>query len=167
VLQRNGTQATDTLIDSIAAEYGKLRRNPEYLFELQYLFEGTKEILEALKQKGIKLVLLTNANPKQNKYLLEKFGISKYFDYVMDDSCLLPEKPNPARPKFILEKFSVKPEDSLIVDDSIAGIQSGKIIGMKTCGVLTGNARKEELNEANANYVLDSVKDLFKMQGFA
>jgi len=163
VLRRNGTPSTDEMIASIVTEYERLRKIPEYLFNLQYLFPGTKEMLWALKQKGIKLAILTNSNQFQANYLLQQFGIAKYFDLVVDDSCGLPEKPSPARLQMVLEKIGVDSKDALMVGDSGADIEAGKAAGTKTCGVLTGNSRKEDLEEAKADYILESVKDFVKV----
>ena len=160
MLRRNKTNADEKTVEAIVAEYKKLRQNPEYLFELQYLFEGTKEVLGELQTKGLKLALLTNANPKQTEYLIQRFDIKKYFDLVIDDSCNLPEKPDPARINFVLEKFKTKKEETLIVEDSAAGIEAGKRAEIKTCGVLTGNSDKGQLIEAKADYIMESVKEL-------
>jgi len=160
LLRRNETSVDEKQIETIVNEYKKLRQDPAYLFELQYLFPGTKETLSQLKQNGTKLVLLTNANPKQTNYLLERFDLKKYFDLVFDDSCELAEKPDPARINYIVEQFGTKQSEALIVDDSVAGIVAGKKAGIMTCGVLTGNATEEELKEIKADFILDSVSDL-------
>ena len=166
LLKRNETSFDEKLIELIVNEYKKLRQDPAYLFELQYLFPGVKETLSQLKQNGTKLVLLTNANPKQTNYLLERFDLKKYFDLVLDDSCELPEKPDPARINFILEKFDLNPDEVLIVEDSEAGIEAGKKAKIKTCGVLTGNATEKGLKVAKADYILESVKELMESLTF-
>ena len=163
ILRRNKNDFNDTLIDSMVKEYKRLRQNPKYLFNLQYLFKGTKTTLNILKKRGVKLVLLTNANPSQTNYLLKRFGLKKYFDLVIDDSCNLAEKPSPEKPKFILKSFGIKPSEALIVDDSVAGIEAGKKAKIKTCGVLTGNVVLKELKKSKADYTLDSVADLNKL----
>jgi HAD superfamily hydrolase (TIGR01509 family) len=139
--------------------------SPVVRLELQYLFEGVREILSKLKEKGVICVLLTNANEKQNQFLLEKFGIKKYFDLIVDDSSGLAEKPNPARVNFILEKFSINSQETLIVDDSIAGLLAGKNAKTKTCGVLTGNSTKEMFKKEEVDYIFESVKELEKLFG--
>jgi len=160
ILELNGTKINEEEIDKMVGTYKELRKNPEYLSDLQYLFKGTKEMLAKLKEKNIICVLLTNANPEQNNYLTEKFEIKKYFDLIVDDTSLLPEKPSPARVNYILEKFSIASQESLIVDDSLAGIEAGKKAGARTCGVLTGNSTKEMFEEVGIDYILESVKDL-------
>jgi HAD superfamily hydrolase (TIGR01509 family) len=162
ILELNGTLQVGEKIEEMVQTYKALRKNPEYLADLQYLFEGAKEVLEKLKEKGIICVLLTNANPEQNNYLTEKFGIKKYFDLIVDDTSPLPEKPDPARVNFILKKFSIAPQNSLIVDDSLAGIEAGKKAGIKTCGVLTGNSTREMFEKEHVDYIFESVKDLEK-----
>ena len=70
ILELNDTPQEEEKIDEMVKTYKELRQNPEYLFDLQYLFEGVKEVLKNLKEKGIICVLLTNANPVQNQFLL-------------------------------------------------------------------------------------------------
>ena len=163
ILKLNNTPQSEEKIEEMVKTYKELRKKPEYLFDLQYLFEGTKEVLEKLKEKGIICVLLTNANPEQNNYLTEKFAIKNFFDLIVDDTSPLPEKPDPARVKFILEKFSIAPQEALIVDDSLAGIEAGKKAGTKTCGALTGNSTKEMFENEKVDYIFESVGELDKV----
>lgn len=160
VLELNNTPQSEEKIKKMVSKYKELRRDVTYLANLQYLFEGTKEILSKLKEKGIKLAILTNANPAQNNFLLEKFDIKKYFDLIIDDSCNLPEKPSPTRVNHILDQLSIKPQNSILVDDSIAGLFAGKNAKTLTCGVLSGNSTKEMFKDNKIDYILESVKDL-------
>jgi HAD superfamily hydrolase (TIGR01509 family) len=160
ILELNNTPKEDEEIDKMVKFYKELRQNPEYLFDLQYLFTGVKEILAKLVEKEIICVLLTNANALQNQFLLEKFEIKKYFDFIVDDSCGLADKPDPTRVNLILEKFSIIPEEVLIVDDSLAGLLAGKNAKTRTCGVLTGNSTKEMFEKEGIDYIFESVKDL-------
>lgn len=47
-----------------------------------------------------------------------------------------------------------------MVGDHFIDIQAGKRVGMKTIGVLTGRIKKEEFENAGADYVLREVTDI-------
>ena len=69
-------QVTDALIDQLSEDYIK------YLPNHNYLFEGTIELLEYLKQK-YSLHIITNGFEEVQNLKLEKSGIIKYFDKII------------------------------------------------------------------------------------
>ena len=50
--------------------------------------------------------------------------------------------------------------ETLIVGDMAVDIHMGTNAGTKTCGVTWGNGSREELNEAEADYIIDRMEDL-------
>ena len=140
-----------------------MRKKPSYLANLQKPVLGAKILLRRLKNKRIKLAIVSNSNSKQTAFLLKKFQLRKYFDLVIDDSFPLPEKPHFERINFVINKFGIKPKNAVLVEDNVSTIVSAKKHGVKTAGVLTGNAAKKALSKVKTDIVIDSVKDLIKV----
>jgi beta-phosphoglucomutase len=160
ILELNKFIVDENKLNKIVETYKELRENPEYLFDLQQVFKGTYELLKLLKEKNVKCALITNANSVQNNYLLDRFNLLDFFEVILDKSSGLPDKPATDRLDFVLKKLNISPRATLVVDDSVAGLVMGKKIGAKTCGVLTGNSTKAELDEFSPDCICDSVADL-------
>ena len=63
----------------------------------------------------------------------------------------------------VLKTLSVtgfKASEALVVGDMNVDILMGLNAGAKTCGVTYGNGTKEELEEAGADYIIDSIEEL-------
>jgi beta-phosphoglucomutase len=71
--------------------------------------------------------------------VLDRLGIRKRFDYVVDAGTILNSKPDPEIFLRAAAELSVAPGDCLGVEDAVAGVASIKSAGMFALGV--GDAR--------------------------
>ena len=124
-----------------------------------YLIENGIEILEKLKRR-IKLAAFTRSGRTEASLALRLHKLEKYFDIVMtrDDSEKV--KPDPEPILIISKKLKVKPKDILVIGDHPYDILAGKRAGAKTMGVLSGLAPSEDLKNAGADFILNSVSDI-------
>lgn len=53
--------------------------------------------------------------------------------------------------------------ETLVVGDMAVDILMGANAGTKTCGVTYGNGTKRELEEAGADYIIDSITQLIEI----
>lgn len=53
--------------------------------------------------------------------------------------------------------------ETLVVGDMAVDILMGANAGTKTCGVTYGNGTKRELEEAGADYIIDSTTQLIEI----
>ncbi len=122
------------------------------------LLSGAKDLLVALKEKGIKVAL--GSASKNALPILERTGIVKYFDTIVDGNHVTKAKPDPE--VFVLgaQRLGVEPSKCVVFEDSVAGIEAAHIAGMGCIGI--GSAE----NLSNAKTVvagLDQVTiDTFK-----
>lgn len=122
------------------------------------LLSGAKDLLVALKEKGIKVAL--GSASKNALPILERTGIVKYFDTIVDGNHVTKAKPDPE--VFVLgaQRLGVEPSKCVVFEDSVAGIEAAHIAGMGCIGI--GSAE----NLPNAKTVvagLDQVTiDTFK-----
>ncbi len=121
------------------------------------LFPGIIEVLEALNEKGIICTVATSRNGKSCREFLEQLGIAKYFSYVLcaEDTTLL--KPNPEPVLKTLADLEFASEEALVIGDMPMDIQMAKGAGVFACGVTYGNATREELWAAGADFVIDDL----------
>lgn len=80
------------------------------------LFEDVKESLEGLRQKGLRLGVISNFAPTL-KGILEEKGILHYFDPVIVSTEVGLEKPNPAIFRLALEEAGLQAREVLYIGD--------------------------------------------------
>lgn len=123
---------------------------------------GSLELFAALREKGIPVVLTTGFSRSTLNVLLTELH---WFDLV--DLTVTPEeagrgRPHPDMLQFAAEKVNTTtPAFSLIVGDTESDMQSAVAFGSKNIfGVLSGAHNKEQLINAGATSVVNSVADI-------
>lgn len=124
-------------------------------------YNGITEMLQTLKQKGIRLAVLSNKPHAQTvKVVKEIFG-DGIFDYVSGQQEGMKRKPAPDGVWHIMEVLETEASQCLYVGDSEVDIETGKNAGLKTISVTWGFRSEEELKEAKAEIMIDSPAELF------
>lgn len=83
-------------------------------------FQGIFEILELLKNRNIRLAMVTGKGKRSTDITLEKFGIKPYFELIETGSPLGPSKVLGIRR--VLNYFQMAPEESIYVGDAPSDI---------------------------------------------
>ncbi len=97
-------------------------------------YPKTRETLKKLKQKGLKLGIVSDA-PRLNAWLrLAEINLTGFFDVVVTLGDSKRPKPHPTAFKKALRELKVKPEEVLFVGDNPdKDILGAKKVGMRTC----------------------------------
>ena len=66
--------------------------------------------------------------------------------------------PEPVQKTLAAMRFPAS--ETLVVGDMAVDILMGANAGAKTCGVTWGNGRREELEQAGADYIIDRMEEL-------
>ncbi|QMS84798.1 beta-phosphoglucomutase [Candidatus Xianfuyuplasma coldseepsis] len=125
------------------------------------LYKGVLQLLEYLHKNNI-LVALGSAS-KNGPMLLDKLGITDYFDYIVDPSTVR-GKPHPDIFLKAMNHFSLQPEQCVGVEDAIAGIHAINQANMYSIGI----GHKDTLSHASIVYPsidhirLDDIDTLIK-----
>ena len=131
----------------IYVEYVKKLRQEE-------LLPGVKELLERMKDSGIKIAL--GSASKNAEMILEGLGITKYFDAIVDGTMVTKAKPDPEVFLLGAKLLGVSAEECVVFEDSTAGIQAAKRAGMGTVGI----GKRKNLLEADM--VLECVGEFVR-----
>lgn len=126
-------------------------------------FPGVLETLEKLKENGIKIAILSNKHHKNTMKVVEKIYGIHLFDSILGQKETHKRKPSPEGVFLLLEEFQVKPEECLFIGDTGTDMETGKNAGVDTVGITWGFRSKEELIMAQATYVIDEPKEIFKL----
>ena len=119
-------------------------------------FPGVAEALSKLP--GRKSTATTKGTPT-TRAVLEMFGLLPYFDHVQGTDGF-PAKPEPDVILASLKIFGMKPQDCLFVGDSPTDMEAGRRAGVKTCAVLWGYGRREDMARWEPDYWVEHPSEL-------
>ena len=119
-------------------------------------YPGICEALAALP--GRKSTATTKGTPT-TRAVLEMFGLLPYFDHVQGTDGF-PAKPAPDVILASLSIFGVEPRDCLFIGDSPTDMEAGRRAGVKTCAVLWGYGKREEMAGWAPDYWVERPEDL-------
>jgi len=127
--------------------------------ETGMLIPGTEAALKKLRDKGIKIGIITrNCEDAVRKVFPD---INDFCDVFVSRNSVKKVKPHPDHLTYVMESLKISGEESVMVGDHIIDVQAGKRVGMKTVGVLTGRTEKEEFERAGADYILRDASEIF------
>jgi pyrophosphatase PpaX len=129
---------------------------------LAALFPHTLEVLDELKNRGLKLAAITTRSLRTSVRSLEMTGIAKYFDIIISAEDVLFHKPHPEPLLKALGVLNVKPDQAVIVGDTRADIMAGKNAGTKTVAALYGFGG-ERLLELGPDHAIGELKELLTL----
>ena len=141
----------DELRDGWVEEFDKL------IEEIQP-FDGVRELLEDVKQRGYKLVLASSGKSQHVEYFLNSFNGKDFADSWTTSDDAETSKPAPDIVQAALKSVSGA-RGVMIGDSTFDSIAAGKL-NVPTIAVRTGGFSPQELRDAGAISVYDSVVEL-------
>ena len=123
-------------------------------------FPGVVKTLKALKEQGFVLTIASSRSRNSLTELTRDMGIADYISYLIGADDVKEAKPRPEPVLKTLAAMQFDASEALVVGDMAVDIQMGANAGTKTCGVTWGNGSREELTEAGANVIIDSMEEL-------
>ena len=121
-------------------------------------FDGTRALLEDVKGRGFRLVLASSGKTKHVEAFLELFGGRELADAWTTSDDAESSKPEPDIVQTALAK--VEGADGIMIGDSVYDVMAAGRIGIPTITVRTGGFGADELREAGASHVFDSLAEL-------
>src|SRR3989339_440408 len=92
--------------------------------------EGFTRLMFDLKDKGLKMALVTGTKRDITSEVLAKIQVENIFDLVVCGDEVRREKPDPMIYKYAAKKLGVKPKEVLVFEDSMIGARSAAKAGM-------------------------------------
>jgi len=126
-------------------------------------YPGVIEMLKEMKQKEIKLAILSNKQNDNTVNVVEKIFGKGFFDVILGQKDTHNRKPSPEGAFILIKEFKVESEECLYVGDTATDMETGINAGMDTVGVTWGFRTREELIFAKAKYIVDEPKEILKL----
>ncbi len=117
-----------------------------------------RELLEYLKERGLRIALASSTRKAVVLSQLENAGILSYFDKVVCGDMVSHSKPHPEIFLKACEELSVAPENAVAIEDSYNGIRSAHAAGMRPIMVPDMAEPTEEM-EKLAEVILPSLNE--------
>lgn len=118
------------------------------------LSQEVRSTLDALRARGLKLAV--GSSSKNAKFILQRIGLSDYFDAVSDGTNISRSKPDPEVFLKAAEYLGLAPSDCLVVEDAVSGVEAAHAGGMKAATV--GDAA----GRGCGDFILSRFADLLK-----
>lgn len=149
----------DEQIDNCVETYRQIfaERREELMPDL---FEHVAETLEELHRRGYRFTIASSRLTDSLMLFMRAHGIDHYFEYVIGSDSVTHHKPHPEPVLVTLSALGLETSDAFVVGDMPVDIAMAHGAGVIACGVTYGNATREELEAANAEYVIDSFDRL-------
>ena len=111
------------------------------------LFPETAEVLETLKENGVKLGIVSTKYRYRIKEVLDREFEGELIDVIVGGEDVTTHKPSPEGLLLAIEKLNSKPDNCLYIGDSTIDADTAQVAGVDFYGVLNGATTKEELSK--------------------
>lgn len=123
------------------------------------VFEGIKELLEVLTQRGYRLGIVTSKTKQEYKVEVTSFGLDKYFDIIICADDTSSHKPNPEPLLKYIELSQATLKETIYIGDSVYDKECADSANVDFAFAKWGNKRQN----IEAKYILDSPMDLLNI----
>ena len=130
--------------------------------ETSIAFPGVVDGLNALRDKGFRLACVTNKAEKFTLPLLEKSGLSNYFELTLSGDSLPEKKPHPLQLQHAAKFFECNPAELLMVGDSVNDAEAARAAGCPVFIVPYGYNEGQELRGLDCDVFIDDVPAALK-----
>lgn len=150
--------------DTIIRHLSELRE--EYSnrwYEKTHPYEGIPELLSSLREKNIKMSVLSNKADEFTQKIVSKFLPEWKFEVVYGERQSVPKKPDPTAAIEISNLLDTPPNNFLYLGDSGVDMITANSAGMYAVGALWGFRKRDELLENGAKALIVHPLELLKL----
>lgn len=126
-------------------------------------YPGIPEMLGAMKERGLRLGVLSNKPNRQAVHVVEEIFGKGVFDHIQGQKDGVPRKPDPTAVLSIAGEFGVSPAETLYIGDSEVDGATGKAAGMDTILVSWGFRSRDVLEAAEPLCIADTTDEILQI----
>ncbi|ASS90271.1 MULTISPECIES: pyrophosphatase PpaX [Aeribacillus] len=123
-------------------------------------YDHVHETVRALKEKGLKLGIVTTKIRDTVMMGLKLTEMDSFFDAIITLDDVQHAKPHPEPVLSALKLLGSEPSNALMVGDNLHDIEAGKNAGTLTAGVAWSIKGREYIESLKPDFVLDKMSDL-------
>ena len=123
-------------------------------------FDGTAETLALLRERGLRLGIVTSKRHEAAQHGLEHMGLADYFELLLGADDTVDHKPEPGPLLDAARLLGLDVKECAYVGDSPYDMRSARSAGMFAIGAVWGMFTREVLLEAGAEVLLSHISEL-------
>jgi HAD superfamily hydrolase (TIGR01509 family) len=161
-----GDQVVSALCgDEVEERLGDELRDAEGGFYMELInevrpMEGARELIEDLRRRGHPVVLASSAKDEEVEHYLDLLDARELANAWTTSGDVERTKPAPDLVHSALQKLGEEAGSAVMVGDTPWDVRSAAEAGVETITVITGGFSEQELREAGAVEVFESVAEL-------
>lgn len=128
-----------------------------------HAYDGICEQLNILKQKGIKLCVVTNKPNVAARGMVEHIFGKDLFDYIIGCVDGVPVKPDPTTTLRAIKSVGCKPSETIFFGDSEVDMRTAKNADIEAVGCSWGYRSFETLFAEHPSIIIDDPKYISKL----
>lgn len=138
--------------------YYRERFSVKGLFENE-VYPGIPELLQALKDRGVTLIVATSKPEEFTVRILEHFHLAHYFDFVGGNTLNEDRPTKSAVIAYVRENYpGISGENTVMVGDRKYDVEGAHAHDIPALGVLYGYGDRAEMETAGADWIAESVE---------
>ncbi len=130
-----------------------------HLLDHTDLYPGVREALEAIREGGIPMAVLTNKPIGPTETIIDGLGLGSHFFRVYGGNSFEQKKPDPVGVLRLLDESRAQPDRAVLVGDSAVDVRTARNAGIRAAGMTYG-FQPEGLATDPPDYLLDRMEQL-------
>ena len=126
------------------------------------LYDDVRFVLSKLKEKGMKLGVVSTTRDFLLKEMISYFNLNKYFDIVLGLTPELRPKPHSDLLEKACKELSISPQECIYVGDSYIDCLTARSIGMKFILIIRDEKLYFQRNMLRKVLIINSLYDMLK-----
>jgi phosphoglycolate phosphatase len=147
------SEQREGLVDQVLARYA--HHYATQAGSLGRAFPGAAECLRELRERGLKLAIVTNALQHLAETVLTRFGLAPYLDTIVGGDRVVKHKPHPEPLWHACAEFGVAPEATLMVGDSVTDVAAARAAGCDIVVVPHGYDQGRSVHDLGVDVIAD------------
>ncbi|HEU0120283.1 MAG TPA: HAD-IA family hydrolase [Bryobacteraceae bacterium] len=132
----------------------------EHMLDKTVLYDGVRESLDALRERGHLLAVLTNKPVRFSERMMDRLGLGRHFLRIYGGNSFEPKKkPDPVGIHALISESSIPGERTIMVGDSSVDIRTARNAGVRSCGVTWG-FQPETFEQEPPDFTIDHMRQL-------
>ena len=106
---------------------------------MKNVLPGVLMLLNSAKERGV--AMSVGSSSKNAAFILDKLGLTDYFDIIVDGNGVKQPKPHPEVFLNAAKGMGLHPIDCLVFEDALSGVEAAKAGGFKVIAVGNSNIK--------------------------
>ncbi len=124
------------------------------------LYPHVREALSVLRQRHVRLAVLTNKEARYTTAVLQAHGLTPMFDAIICGDTYPVKKPDPIGVQACLRRFGVEPRHALMVGDSAIDVATARHAGIAIWALPYGYNMGQPIAASQPDRVIDDFSTL-------